>query len=188
MSIAAAGCGTNANNAAHVGSAHIRSTLSATARSSEQNVIAICSSEKGQVARSSGGPAALELDTKTLVAEAKRTHNRGIAQVDAFLRDGPAGDECAPSYATRIDAALLPQAARGTVESAGFTGLRSEDEALYTARYGSHESEIRRYCITRFGEFASNLAALENFLYLLQTGNESAQHLLTNLRHECANL
>ena len=122
-----------------------------------------------------------------MIAEARKYDDPAIVQrPDAALRAGAPGKECAPGYANTMDVGVLPEIARATVKTAGFLGVRSEDENYYASHYGAHETAPQQKCVTSAGEFSENVEAVENFLYLLNTGNMSAQHLLVTLQSWCA--
>jgi hypothetical protein len=158
-----------------------------TIQAAQQNIVALCGAASDTAIKAAGGATSLEKDVTTLIAESKKYHDPSIGQAsDAALRAGGAGKECGPSYADSIDVALLPSTARATVKAAGFPGFRGEDDTYYAAHYGHGEATSQRNCVTTAGEMGQNVEALENFLYLLNTGNPTAQHLLTTLQRECA--
>jgi hypothetical protein len=150
----------------------------------------ICRARGDAELKAAGGGAALEKDVEILIAEAKRKHDPAIVRsADAALRAGDATKECGPSYADRIDVALLPETPRRTVENADLSGslrgFRRGAIGYYTTHFGSGEDAAERECVTTSGGLFEDVEGLENFLYLLDVGNRQAKLLLAHLRHDC---
>ncbi|HST33133.1 MAG TPA: hypothetical protein VLJ80_06390 [Solirubrobacteraceae bacterium] len=155
------------------------------ARRAQRDIVAICGAGYDTALRSADS---LERNVNILIGEAKRGHDpASMRAADAALRRGSPGRECGSNYADRLDIALLPRTPRQTVREAGFMGFRLGAHSYYAAHFGSGENSVQVECVTTAGGMYEDEGTLENFLYLLKTGNAQARRLLTQLRRDCRN-